>query len=39
MGNVKPEVTEGVSSPRKKEVFGNSPQKEFKDHPEKGRDL
>ena len=39
MGNVKPQVTEGVSSPRKKEVLGNSPQKGFKDHPEKGRDL
>ena len=38
-GNVKPKVTEGVSSPRKKEVLGTSPQKGFKDHPEKGRDL
>ena len=26
VGSVKSEVKEGVSSPRKKEVFGNSPQ-------------
>ena len=28
-GNVKPKVTEGISSPRKKEVLGTSPWKGF----------
>ena len=37
VGNVKPKVVEGVSSPRKKEVLGNSPQKGFQGSPEKGK--
>ena len=37
MGNVKLKVTEGVSSPRKKEVCGNSPQKGFQGSPRKGK--
>ena len=32
VGSVKPKVKEGVSSPRKKEIFGNSPQKGVRDH-------
>ena len=35
--NLKPEVTKGVSSPRKKEVFGNSPQQGFQRSPRKGK--
>ena len=37
IGNVKPKVTEGVSSPRKKEMLGNSPQKGFQGSPRKGK--
>ena len=36
-GNVKPNVIEGISSPRKKEVLGNSPQKGFQGSPKKGK--
>ena len=36
--NVKPKVTEGVSSPRMKEVLGNSPQKGFQGSPRKGKE-
>ena len=39
VGNVKPKSVEGVSSPRKKEVLGNSPQKGFQGSPKKGKDL
>ena len=39
VGNVKPKVTEGISSPRKKEVLGTSPQKGFQGSPRKGMDL
>ena len=37
VGNVKVKVTEGVSSPRKKEMLGNSPQKGFQGSPRKGK--
>ena len=37
IGNVKPKVTEGVSSPRKKEVLGTSPWKGFQGSPRKGK--
>ena len=37
--DVKPKVVEGVSSPRKKEVLGNSPQKGIQGSPRKGKDL
>ena len=37
VGSVKPKVKEGVSSPRKKEIFGNSPQKGFQGLPKKGK--
>ena len=37
MGNAKLKVGEGVSSPKKKEVFRNSPQKVFQGSPRKGR--
>ena len=37
VGNVKPKVTEGVSSPRNKEVLGTSPQKVFQGSPRKGK--
>ena len=37
IGNVKPKVMEEVSSPRKKEVHGNSPQKGFQGSPRKGK--
>ena len=36
VGDVKPKVIEGVSSPRKTEVLGNSPQKGFQGSPKKG---
>ena len=36
IGNVKPKVMDGVSSPRKIEVLGNSPQKGFQGSPKKG---
>ena len=36
---IKPNVVEGVSSPRKTEVLGNSPQKGFHGSPKKGKDL
>ena len=39
MGNVKPKVEEGVSSPRKKEVPGSSPWKGFQGSPRKGKGL
>ena len=35
VGNVKPKSVEGVSSPRKKEVLGNSPQTGFQGSPKK----
>ena len=37
MGNVKPKVTEGASSTRKKEVLGTSPQKGFQGSPRRGK--
>ena len=37
IGNVKPKVTEGISSPRKKEILGTSPQKGFQGSPRKGK--
>ena len=37
VGNVKPKVTEGISSPRKKEVLGTSPQSVFQGSPRKGK--
>ena len=37
IGNVKPKVTEGVSSPRKKEMLGTSPWKGFQGSPRKGK--
>ena len=37
IGSVKPKAVEGVSSPRKKEVLGNSPQKGFQGSPRKGK--
>ena len=37
VGSVKPKVMEGVSSPRKKEVFGISPQKVFQGSSRKGK--
>ena len=39
VGNVKPKAIEGLSSPRKKKVLGNSPQKGFQGSPKKGKDL
>ena len=39
IGKVKPKAVDGVSSPRIKEVLGNSPQKGFKGSPKKGKDL
>ena len=39
MGNVKPEVVEGVFSPRKIEMLGNSPQKWLQGSPKKGKDF
>ena len=36
-GNVKPEVVEGVSSPRMKEVLGNTPCKGFQGSPKRER--
>ena len=37
VGNVKLKGKEGVSSPRKKELFGNSPQKGLQGSPSKGK--
>ena len=37
VGSVKPKVREGVSSPRKKEIFGNSPEKGVLGSPKKGK--
>ena len=37
VGGVKSKVKEGVSSPRKKEMFGNSPQKGLHESPRKGK--
>ena len=37
IGNVKSKVVEGISSPRKKEVLKNSPQKGFQGSPKKGK--
>ena len=39
VGNVKPKSVEGVSSPRKKEVFGHSPSKGFQGSPKIRKDL
>ena len=39
VGNVKLKAVEGVSSPRKKVVLGNSPQKGIQGSPKKGKDL
>ena len=39
VGGVKSKGKEGVSSPRKKEMFGNSPQKELQGSPKKDRYL
>ena len=37
IGSVKLKGREGVSSPRKKELFGNSPQKGIQGSPKKGK--
>ena len=37
MGNVKSKEGEGISSPRKKEMFRNSPKKAFQGSPRKGK--
>ena len=37
IGSVKSKGREGVSSPRKKELFGNSPQKGIQGSPKKGK--
>ena len=37
VGSVKPKVTEGVSTPRKKEVLGTFPQKVVQGSPRKGK--
>ena len=37
MGGVKSKVKEGVSSPRRKEMFGNSPLKGLQGSPKKGK--
>ena len=37
VGNVKPKVVEGFSSPRKKEMLGNSPQKGYQGSPKRER--
>ena len=37
VGNVKLKGREGVSSPSKKELFGNSPQKGLQGLPRKGK--
>ena len=37
VGKVKPKVTERVSSPMKKDMLGNSPQKGFQGSPRKGK--
>ena len=37
IGNIKPKSVEGVSSPRRKEVFGNSPPKGLQGSPKKGK--
>ena len=37
MGGVKSKVKEGVSFPRKKEMFGNFPQKRLQGSPKKGK--
>ena len=38
-GSVKLKEGEGVSSPKKKEVFWNSPKKEFQRSPRKGKGI
>ena len=37
MGNVRPKEGDGVSSPKKKEMFQNSPKKVFQASPRKGK--
>ena len=37
VGSMKPKAREGVSSPRKKELFGNSPQKGLQGSPKRGK--
>ena len=37
IGSVKMKAREEISSPRKKELFGNTPQKGYKDHPRRER--
>ena len=37
VGNVKSRAVEGISSPRKKELLKNSPQKGFQGSPKKGK--
>ena len=39
VGNVKIKEGEGVSSPKKKEVFWNSPKKKFQGSPQKGKGI
>ena len=39
VGNVKLKEGEGVSSPKKKEVFRNSPKKTFQGSPQKGKGI
>ena len=39
VGNVKIKEGEGVSSPKKKEVFQNSPKKTFQGSPQKGKGI
>ena len=37
MGNVRPKEGEGISSPKKNEMFQNSPKKAFQGSPKKGK--
>ena len=37
MGNVRPKEGDGISSPKKKEMFQNSPKKVFQGSPRKGK--
>ena len=37
MGNVRSKEREGISSPKKKEMFQNSPKKAFQGSPRKGK--
>ena len=39
LGSVKSKVVEGISSPRKRDLLKNSPQKGFQGSPKEGKDL